>query len=248
MKLENLSSARKIARFLETQEMIVNQLLEEGKLGGVMVANLRLRGVPITPRLKYSVETVVRTLTAPATYRIGGPEAKTLLSEAAMTIMFTDMVNYSAMTERLGDRGARAVIKDHNKIIRRQTKANDGVEVKSMGDGFMLTFASARQAVACAVASQIDFAAYNKDHSETPLRIRMGMSLGEPIREEEDLFGKSVIVAARISAVANGAQILTCHLVREIVTRSDEFRFRSMGRFDLKGISAPQLLYEVTWR
>ena len=72
-----------------------------------------------------------------------------------------------------------------------------------MGDGFMLTFQSSRRGVACAAAIQKDLEEFNKEKREAKLAVRMGLSVGEPIHEEEDLFGKSVILAARISAKAS---------------------------------------------
>jgi class 3 adenylate cyclase len=249
LKLEGLSSIKKIARFLGTQDIIVNQLLEDGRLGGVMIANLRRRGVQITPGVKNTVETVVRGLDQ-YVYDDDSElsRAHILAREATATIIFTDIVASTALTERLGDRQARSVFRDHSRIIRSRTREHGGVEVKSMGDGFMLTFRSARRAVSCAVAAQRDLQEYNLNHPETPVSVRMGMSVGEPIREEEDLFGKAVVLAARISAEASGGQILACQIVHALVVHSGEFAFRSLGSFELKGISGAQLLYEVAWR
>ena len=117
-----------------------------------------------------------------------------------------------------------------------------------MGDGFMLTFQSSRRGVACAAAIQKDLEEFNKEKREAKLAVRMGLSVGEPIHEEEDLFGKSVILAARISAKAQGEQILICRLVHALVSASGEFVFREVGNFNLKGISDTHTLYEVLWR
>ena len=82
MKLEGLTSAKKIAKFLGTQEMIVDQLLEEGRLGGVMVANLRRRGIPITPRLKTTVELMVRHMSGSNAFLAKAPGNTLLTTEA----------------------------------------------------------------------------------------------------------------------------------------------------------------------
>ena len=162
--------------------------------------------------------------------------------------MFTDIVSSTAITERLGDRRARDVFRTHNEIIRRYTKESGGIEVKNMGDGFMLTFSSARRGIACAVEAQRDLRRYSRENPDAALSVRMGLSVGEPIREEEDLFGKSVVLAARISAQAEGRQILICNIVHALVANIGEFSFKKLGDFELKGISDAQTLYEVLWR
>jgi class 3 adenylate cyclase len=250
VRLDSLSNTKKIARFLGTQEVIVERLLEEGRLGGVLVANLRRKGVLITPQLRHALERLLHRLTSTATGDVPGEYAAEAwaASPKTVTIMFTDIVNSTAIWERLGDRAAREVVREHNGIIRFRVRESGGNEVKSMGDGFMLTFESPLQAVECAVEAQRDLAQYSLDHPETPLNVRMGIAVGEPIREEEDYFGKPVIIAARISSVARGAQILTCQLVQELAVRSGGYQFNPLGRQVLKGISEPQSLYEVLWR
>ena len=79
------------------------------------------------------------------------------------------------------------------------------------------------------------------------LGVRIGLSVGEPVREEQDLFGKSVTLAARISAQAQGGQVLTSQIVYALVSSTEEFAFREVGTFELKGMSVLQTLYEVLW-
>ncbi len=247
--LQRLLSVKNVAKFLSTPEDTVNQLLEEGRLGGVLVAELSRKGVSVTPGLKNSVGMVVQAISPKTTEAVSKLERESLLaSEATVTIMFTDIVASTEITEHLGDQRARELFKVHNEIIRRQTKAHGGVEVKSIGDGFMMTFRSVRRAVACAVASQVDLAEYNKEHREVPIIVRMGLSIGEPIREEEDLFGRSVVLAARISSKAQGQQIFICQTVHSLIAGSREFTFREKGDFELKGFARPHPLYEVLWR
>ena len=249
VKLDQLSSIANVARFLGTPEDKVNELQEEGRLGGVLIATLRNKGIPVTPNLKNLVENVVTTLYPRGLSRTMQMDRAYLLSsEATATIMFTDIVDSTPMVERMGDRRARDVLRVHNEIIRRHTKASGGAEVKSMGDGFMLTFSSARRGLACAVAAQQELFKYSEENPDTLLSVRMGLSVGEPIREEEDLFGKSVILAARVSAKAKGHQILVCQIVHALVSSTGEFRLDALGEFELKGISGTHPLYEVLWR
>jgi class 3 adenylate cyclase len=238
-----------VATFLETSKGTVANLLEEGRLGGVLIEALKRRGVPVTPKLKNSVEAVVRKLGPNEAVAIAGPGGPDILSSGAtITIMFTDIVGSTAMLDRLGDRRAREVVESHNRIVRRHTLAHGGVEVKSMGDGFMLTFPSARQGVGCAVALQRELEEYNSGEPESPLQVRTGLSAGEPVREERDLFGRSVVVAERISSKAEGGQVLVSDIVHGLVTGGGEFSFRALGEFSLKGISGTHRIHEVLWR
>ena len=255
MKLDDLLSITNVAKFLGTPEDNVAELLDDGRLGGILVAALRSKGVPVTPKLKNSVENVVTSLSPhpdiPASGLRGSqnPDAEQVLTtEATATIMFTDIVGSTSLTDKLGDRRSREVFKIHNGIIRRHTKQHGGAEVKSMGDGFMLTFNSARRALAAASGAQEELRLYNRKNPDTYISVRMGLSVGEPIREEKDLFGKSVILAARISAKAKGEQILACPIVHALLSATGEFSFNDMGEHKLKGVSGVQNLYEVLWR
>ncbi|MCH8060923.1 MAG: adenylate/guanylate cyclase domain-containing protein [Chloroflexi bacterium] len=255
MKLDDLLSITNVAKFLGTPEDNVAELLDDGRLGGILVAALRSKGVPVTPKLKNSVENVVTSLSPHPDIHASdlrgrqNPDAEQVLTtEATATIMFTDIVASTALTDKLGDRLSREVFKIHNDIIRRHTKQHGGAEVKSMGDGFMLTFNSARRALAAAIGAQKELQHYNRRNPDTSLSVRMGLSVGEPIREEEDLFGKSVILAARISAKAKGEQILACPIVHALLAATGEYSFNDMGEHELKGVSGVQNLYEVVWR
>ncbi len=249
MKLEGLSSVKKVASFLGTQEVTVNRLISEGRLGGVLIATLQKRGVSVTPKIKSNIHTAVENLAPPEVRDEPNPNREYLLAtESTATIVFTDIVGSTEITSRLGDKRSRALFRFHNEVIRKHLKKHGGIEVKSMGDGFMLTFGSAKRAVACSVAIQKELDAINKKNPDIGLTIRIGMSVGEPIREEEDLFGMPVIQAARISALAQGYQVYTCQIVHSLVARDGVFKFNNIGQFGLKGIPEPQTVYEVNWR
>ena len=249
MKLDKLMSVTSVAKFLGTPEDEVKTLLEEGRLSGTLIATLRTRGVSVTPSMKNTVEGLVNGLRRPASPAVTSlDQVATMTGEGTATIMFTDIVGSTAITERLGDKRARTVFKVHDDIIRRHTLAHGGVEVKNMGDGFMLTFNSARKSVACAIGVQQELRQYNRDNPEAALPLRVGMSVGEPIREEKDMFGKSVILAARISAKADAHQILVCNIVHALTASVGDIDFHDIGDFELRGISEKQRLFEVVWR
>jgi class 3 adenylate cyclase len=163
-----------------------------------------------------------------------------------VTILFTDVEGSTVLTERLGDTKAREVLRAHERIVREALQAHGGAEVKAMGDGFMASFASATRALECAIAMQRAFAAHN-EAADAPIRVRIGLNAGEPIAEQEDLFGTAVNMAARIAAQAAGGEILASDVVRQLVAGKG-FLFADRGETVLRGFEDPARLYEVRWR
>jgi class 3 adenylate cyclase len=163
-----------------------------------------------------------------------------------VTILFTDVEGSTALTQRLGDAKARELLRQHERMVREALKAHGGAEVKTMGDGFMASFSSATKALECAIAMQRAFAGRNES-AEEPIRVRIGLNAGEPIAEDDDLFGTAVNEAARITATAKGGEILVSNVVRELAKGKD-FLFADRGEATLKGFDEPVRLYEVRWQ
>jgi class 3 adenylate cyclase len=163
-----------------------------------------------------------------------------------VTILFTDMEGSTSLTQRLGDAKAQEVLRTHNAILRDALKAHDGSETKHTGDGLMASFASASHALECAAAIQRAFAAHNESAQE-PIRVRIGLNAGEPVAEDEDLFGTAVQLAARICAHAEPGQILASNVVRELAA-GKKFLFSDRGDVALRGFEDPVRLYEVGWQ
>ena len=175
------------------------------------------------------------------------PTAKTEVPVAGAfrTVLFTDVEGSTALTERVGDAKARDVLREHERIVREALRAHGGAEIKAMGDGFMASFSSATRALECAIAMQRAFAEQNES-AEEPIRVRIGLNAGEPIAEEEDLFGTAVNLAARIAAKAEGGEILASDVVRQLVAGKG-FLFADRGDVALRGFEDPVRLYEVRW-
>jgi len=175
---------------------------------------------------------------------------------AFRTVLFTDVEGSTSLTRRLGDAKGRAVLREHERIVREALKTHGGTEVKTMGDGFMACFSSATGALECAIAMQRAFAEHNAAllrqaqdaHTEpVEVRIRIGLNAGEPIAEDEDLFGTAVILAARVAAKAEGGEILVSDVVRQLVAGKG-FLFSDRGDVVLRGFEDPVRLYDVRWR
>ena len=165
---------------------------------------------------------------------------------AFRTILFTDVEGSTPLTDRLGDAKARELLREHERITRKALNAHGGSEVKTLGDGFMASFSSATQGLECSIALQQAFAEHNET-AEEPINIRIGLNAGEPIAEDEDLFGTAVNLAARIAAKAEGGEILVADVVRQLVA-GKEFLFNDHGDTELRGFEDPVRVYEVRWR
>ncbi len=166
--------------------------------------------------------------------------------DGTVTIFFTDIEGSTALAQRLGDKPYHALLTEHNRILREQLARHGGHEVKAIGDGFMVAFASAARALSSAVDIQRAFAQHNES-AEEPINVRIGLNTGESIEEEGDYFGTAVTLAARIADKAKGGQILVSEVVRTVVGSLAGVEFRDAGRRQLKGIKGRQRLYEVVW-
>ena len=168
------------------------------------------------------------------------------VDSAFRTIMFTDMKDSTAITTRLGDSQALELFRTHNAISRDELSRFDGREVQHTGDGFMISFTSASNAVACAISMQRAFAAYNRTHHDTPIHVRIGICAGEPVEEDRRLFGSAVQLTSRICDKAKADQILAASVIKDICL-GKPFHFSDRGESRLKGFEHPLHLFEVQW-
>ena len=168
-------------------------------------------------------------------------------SDGTVTLLFSDMESFTEMTQRLGDRSAHEVMREHNAIVRRELAAHDGAEVECQGDGFLLAFESPAQAMRCAMAIQRAFDERNRGGADVPLRVRIGAHTGQAIRDADRFFGLTVILTARIADRAEPGEILVSAELREIGARAGGFEFGDATEVALKGIAEPQRLQALRW-
>ena len=159
------------------------------------------------------------------------------------TVLFTDIVGHTEMMRRLGDAKGRDVLREHERITRDTLRQHGGAEVKTMGDGFMASFGSVTAAMDCAIALQRAFAARDGE----PLQVRVGLNAGEPVEEDGDLFGATVILASRIAARADAGEILVPDTVRGLLSGKG-FVFGDRGEFVPKGFDEGVRLWDVRWQ
>ncbi len=163
-----------------------------------------------------------------------------------ITIVFSDIESSTERATAMGDAAWMKVLDEHNAIIRRHVASWDGTVVKNQGDGFMLTFGGARRALRAMIAVQQELC--DSGIAEA-VRIRVGVHTGEVISDSEgDIFGKHVMIAARVGGVADGGEILVSSLVREIASARGDLNFGEARPVLLKGIDGEHLVYPVEWR
>jgi class 3 adenylate cyclase len=174
------------------------------------------------------------------------PPGEVYVEAAFRAILFTDIVESTSLTQRLGDAGAMAMVRTHDEIVRGSLERHQGSEVKHTGDGLMAAFPSVVSAIKCAVDIQ-RLIAEAEGSSGMPVRIRIGMAAGEPVAERNDLFGATVQLAARLCSRADPGGILVASAVHDLALGKG-FAFRSRGRLRLKGFDSPMAAFEVVWQ
>jgi class 3 adenylate cyclase/tetratricopeptide (TPR) repeat protein len=236
-KLERLSANRAAPAQRDPTATRAEGFAESGE----KVAALSLGGAPIQPD-----DAALNKVAASALSQTRDVRALASL-DGTVTIMFSDIVESTALYEQLGDLRGSELIRTHNEIFRREVAAHRGHEVNTFGDSFMIAFSSVRRAVLCAIALQRAFAAYCDSHPDLPIQVRIGLHVGEAVRESTDFFGKAVILAARISALAQGGQILVSSTLHDVAVSAGDLRFAPAGERPLKGLAGTHRLFELMW-
>lgn len=172
-----------------------------------------------------------------------GMGAGAQLDPAIRTVVFTDIVGSTSLTQQLGDEAAMEMLAVHDRIVREALNACQGREIKHTGDGIMASFVSAAAAVRCAVRIQSEIA---KASGPRRLQLRIGAAAGEPVEHNQDIFGSTVQLAARLCAQAEPEQIVVSNVVAELCI-GKSLAFRSLGEVSLKGFDQALHVHAVDW-
>ncbi|MGB0682715.1 MAG: adenylate/guanylate cyclase domain-containing protein [Magnetovibrionaceae bacterium] len=164
-----------------------------------------------------------------------------------VVIMFTDLVGSTKMTAEVGDHGAQKVVRAHNAIVRSALAHYGGKEVKHTGDGIMASFNHGPRAVKATIRIQRDLARHNASHPNLPVNVRIGLNAGEAIEEEDDFYGQTVQLSARVCDKADTAEIYVTDSVKGLC-EGQGVDFADQGQFELKGIDEPMTLFAIDWR
>jgi adenylate cyclase len=173
------------------------------------------------------------------------PDLARVTPDGKVAILFSDIEESTALNERVGDRAWVKLIGEHDKLVRTLVKQRSGHVVKSQGDGFMIAFARAEQAVRCGIDIQEALQKDAQRQRHNRFRVRIGIHMGPSVRRGDDLFGRNVAMAARVAAQAGGGEILVSDTVRDALSDCEDISFDDGRDAELKGFAGTHRLYAV---
>jgi len=159
--------------------------------------------------------------------------------------MFTDMVDYTSMSEK-NEELALTLLEDHRQLLRPVFARHGGREVKTVGDGFLVEFPSALEAVRCAL--EIQQLMYRRNQgvtSEKKILLRVAVHLGDVEHRDGDVYGDAVNIASRIQSLTDPGGICITQQVYDHVRKNEEFRMVALGQNRLKNVQTPTEVYRV---
>ncbi|WP_143219162.1 adenylate/guanylate cyclase domain-containing protein [Actinokineospora bangkokensis] len=169
-------------------------------------------------------------------------------ADGTVTFAFTDIVDSTALNERLGDKGWVRLLRAHDALVREQVAARSGHVVKSQGDGFMLAFSEPEQAIGAAIGIQHALAGPKRGALRaTPVAVRIGIHRGAAVSRDGDFFGRAVATAARVAAQAGGGEVLVSDDTLRGLADPGRFRLGPGRAAALKGLSGQFELHPVDW-
>lgn len=209
-------------------------------MGGVTVRSRPRRGA------KQAVESGEPEALPASTTTSAGTASMPL--DGTVTLMFSDLSDYTGITNRLGDVAANTLLREYDGIVRTCTEAQAGHVVKSHGDGLMTAFPSVLRALRAAVDIQQTLAKRNTDAIDEQLHVHIGIHAGEVVREADDYLGSAVIIASRLTDAAGPDEILVSSVVRELAAGIREFAFEPAREVSLKGVADTRQAFPVAWQ
>lgn len=162
------------------------------------------------------------------------------LPEGMAVILFADIAESTALTQRLGDAAFRTKARELDTALRSIIRGSGGttVEGKVLGDGVLAVFTSARQAIECALRC-------GTTSEPLELQLHLGIHAGDVIREGSNIYGGAVNIAARIATASEPGEVLVSDTVRSLGRTSADVTFDDRGERTLKGVGEPQRLFAV---
>ncbi len=167
--------------------------------------------------------------------------------DGALTLLFCDLEDAAEIERELGPERAAELLRDHRLIVERVVEHHAGTVAKSHDDGFMVAFDSAHAALRCAIDLQRSLADRTVPGGDRPLRLRVGLHTGFVIANNDDMYGRNVVLGARIAGCAQGGEIAVSSSLKEYTETDPGFRFEERGEHHFKGVLGEHRVFAVDW-
>lgn len=210
-----------------------------GALSGRVVRTKRGLAVDET-----SLDVIASTLEADPFASLGEVSSP----DGAVTLLFGELVNVAEMRERLAPERLSSLLDDERMIATRIAQHHRGEVTRAYEDGFMIVFDSAHAGLRCAIELQRAFAAIAVEDAVGVPSLRLGLHTGTVIGGGEELYGRNVLLGARIAGTAGGREIVVSGKVREYTEGDASFEFTARGEHHFKGLHGEHELFSVTWQ
>lgn len=161
---------------------------------------------------------------------------------AAATVLFTDIVGSTELIDHVGEKAAHEIRQRHFSLLGEVAEKSGGRVVKNLGDGLMVIFAKSAKAIACASEMQRRVAS-----DDDQLELRVGLHAGELLRDGNDFFGSTVIIARRLCDSAEAGQTILSSETRALAEVTGNETFVPLGALELKGLSTPVEAESLIW-
>jgi class 3 adenylate cyclase len=195
---------------------------------------------------------------APIVPALGDPPGAPVAAEAAatngvrptgrvLTMLVSDIVDSTQSAVSIGDQRWMGVLAAHDALFREQVRRHHGTVVKHQGDGFLVTFTSARQAVLAGIAVQRAMASHRRAYPDNAMHVRLGIHTGEVVEDDGDIFGANVITAVRIADAAEPDEVLVSGLTRDLTEAAGDLAFDDGREATLKGLARPAQVFAADW-
>ncbi|MGA9715620.1 MAG: adenylate/guanylate cyclase domain-containing protein [Aeromicrobium sp.] len=166
--------------------------------------------------------------------------------DGCVAILFSDIEGSTSLNDRIGDKSFMRVLAQHNAVVTKEVGRHQGHVIKTQGDGFMIAFGEAAQAVRCAVEIE---RALGRRRSTTQILVRIGVHYGSAVHRDNDIFGRNVALAARVAGLAEGGEILVSGDVIEQIAHDEELdlMLTDPRLVQLRGLAGEQAVASVDW-
>ena len=196
-------------------------------------------GVPDEETFGYELAAGLKDIVESLTSNSAGAIAAIAGASGTVTLMFTDIEDSTRLGQTRGDTAWSEVIQDHFNSLTAVVETNAGKVIKTLGDGAMAAFPTARNAADAAIGIE-------RGIHDDQLRVRIGIHTGEAVSVGSDFAGLAVAKAARIASAAAGGEILVSSATRELINRFD-YTFDTERAAELKGLDGTHRLYPLVW-